>query len=197
MLMQPELPDTVHAPLQFSAARAGLKACAMLLGIALLAVPVSARADPNDYVLTLDFAGGERELEAKLGAASSARSGAPAAEAAAFAWGLGVNDNWFTEFYAQFASRTTGASGGGFDAVSWENIVRFSEPGQWPVDVGAMLEIERPRAGSQGWKITTGPLLQRDFGAVQVNANALLTRAVDGGPYGSTQLSYQFQARYR
>jgi hypothetical protein len=158
---------------------------------------MAARADPNDYVLTLDITGGEHEVEAKLGAASPARNGAPAGEAAAVGWGWGVSDAWFTEAYLQLANASAGASGGGLDAVSWENVVRFSDPGQWPVDAGFMLEIERPRAGSQGWKITAGPLFQTDFDQVQANANVLFTRVVDGQPLEATQLSYQLQLRVR
>lgn len=169
----------------------------VLAATALSALPHDAWADPNDYVLTLDFAGGENEIETKAGAATTARAGAPAGEAAAFGWGRGVSDTWFTEVYVQFANSTDGAHGGGLDTVSWENVVRFSEPGQWPVDVGATVEIERPRAGSQGWKVTAGPLLQKDFDQVQVNANLLVARSFDGGPYQPTQLSYQFQVRYR
>jgi hypothetical protein len=177
--------------------RALMPAVAVAFAAGMVSATTPARADPNDYVLTLDITGGERELDTKLGAASSSRDGTPAGEAAALAWGIGVSDNWFTEFYAQFANTSAGSSGGGFDSVSWENIVRFSEPGQWPVDVGAMVEIERPRAGSQGWKITAGPLFQADVDQIQLNLNILLERIVDGQPYEPTQLSYQFQARYR
>jgi hypothetical protein len=177
--------------------RASLSSAIVVVGLGLLSAAVPARADPNDYVLTLDFTGGEHEAETKLGAASSGRNGAPAGEAAALGWGRGVSDAWFTEAYVQFANASAGASAGGLDAVSWENVVRLSEPGQWLVDVGALLEIERPRAASQGWKITAGPLLQKDIDQVQINANLLLTRVVDGQPFEPTQLSYQFQVRYR
>ena len=169
----------------------------LALLFALLGSAGAARADPNDYVLTLDIVGGEHEIETKLGAAARARDGTPAGEAAALGVGYGVGYRWFTEAYVQFANASAGATGGGLDACSWENVVRFSEPGQWPVDLGAMVEIERPRAGSQGWSITAGPLLQTDLGQVQLNANVLLTRIVDGQPFEATQLSYQFQLRYR
>jgi hypothetical protein len=170
---------------------------AVLCATALLAAAAPARADPNDYVLTLDITGGEREIEAKLGAASASPNGTPAGEAGALSWGVGVNDAWFTEIYTQFANTSAGSRGGGLDSVSWENVVRFSQPGEWPVDVGAMLEIERPRAGSQGWKITTGPLFQTDLDRIQLNLNILFERIVDGQPFEPTQISYQFQARLR
>jgi len=174
-------------------APAALWAATMILPV----LPAAAWADPNDYVLTLDYTGGEHEIETKAGAATSARNGAAAGEAAAVAWGQGVNDIWFTELYAQFANSSPGADGGGLDAVSWENIVRFSDPGQWPVDVGAAVEIERPRAGSRGWKITAGPLFQKDIDQIQVNANFQLQRQFDGGFQLSTQLNYRLQLRYR
>lgn len=177
--------------------RARLIAPALMLAALAAAWPHDARADPNDYVLTLDFAGGEHEIENKAGAASTSRNGAAAGEASAFSLGYGVSDTWFTEAYVQLANSTEGADGGGLDEVSWENVIRFSEPGQWSFDVGAVMEIERPRAGSQGWKVTAGPLLQKDFDQIQVNANLLLTRSFDGEPREPTQLSYQLQVRYR
>ncbi len=168
-----------------------------LLAVALSVLTHAARADPNDYVLTLDFTGGEQEVETKSGAATSARDGTAAGEAAAFGWGHGVNDAWFTEVYVQVANSRPGAQGGGLDAVSWENVVRFADPGQWPVDVGATVEIEKPRAGSQGWKVTAGPMLQKDLDQLQINANVLLERSFNAGSGELTQLRYQFQLRYR
>ncbi len=167
------------------------------LSLILAACPLPALADPNDYVLTLDFTAGEREIDAILGAASAAPNGAPAAQAAAIAWGAAVNSSWLTEAYAQVANARAGASGGGLDAFSWENIVRFAEPGEWPVDLGATVEVERPRTASQGWKFTLGPLLQTDLDNIQLNANLLVTRVVGAQDFTPTQLAYQFQVRYR
>ena len=156
-----------------------------------------ALADANDYVLDLDFTGGEREIDTKLGAASAAPNGARAAEAAAVSLGTGVNDRWFTELYLQFASPTAANRTSGFDAISWENVVRFAEPGEWPVDLGALFEIERPRAGTQGLTFTVGPMLQTDVDRLQINLNLLFSRVVDGDNTIPTQMGYQFQLKYR
>jgi len=156
-----------------------------------------ALADANDYVLDLDFTGGEREVDTKLGAASAAPNGTRAAEAAAVSLGTGVNDYWFTEFYLQFASPTAANRAAGFDAISWENVVRFAQPGEWPVDLGALLEVERPRAGTQGLTLTAGPMLQTDFDRLQVNVNLWFSRVVDGDNNIPTQMGYQFQLKYR
>lgn len=168
-----------------------------LAALCLLALLRGAHADPNDYVLDLDFTAGEREIDTKLGAASVAPNGGRAAQAIAVALGAGINDRWFSEFYLQFASPSATSAKGGFDAFSWENVLRFAEPGEWPVDVGAMFEIERPRAGSQGFTFTAGPLLQKDFDQFQLNANVLLSRIIDSDNTVPTQMGYQLQLKYR
>jgi len=167
------------------------------LAFALCTASMAACADPNDYVLDLDFSAGEQELEAKMGAASSAPAGQPAAQAIALAWGRALGNQWLTELYGQFANQVNGAGGGGLDAVSWENIVRFAEPGEYAVDAGVTLEIERSRAASEGWKVTLGPLLQKDIDELQVNANILLTRQFGAQAAPPLQVSYQFQVKYR
>ncbi len=157
-------------------------------------------ADPNDYIVDLDYARGEREIEAKLGAASGGGSAVPAGQAGqagAISWGTAASDDWFTEFYAQFANAVSQAHGGGFDSVSWENVYRFTEPGQYPIDVGGVLEIERSRASGQGWRVTTGPLMQTDIDRFQFNLNLLFSRNLDASFPGPTLLQYQFQAKYR
>lgn len=157
----------------------------------------AAHADPNDYVLTLDYVQGEREVDAKLGAGTRAPNGTPAAQAGALAWGAGLGDDWFTEIYAQFSNSVSATAGGGFDSLSWENVVRFAEPGQWPVDVGAVAELERSRDASQGWKLTAGPMLQTDLDQIQINVNLLLARAFDATVSTPTRFGYQFQVKVR
>ncbi len=168
---------------------------ALLLLLACLGTPV--RADPNDYVLTLDYTEGEREIDAKLGAASHSAAGAPAAQAGALSWGTGLSADWFAEFYAQFSNRVVSAASSGFDSLSWENRVRFADPGQWPVDLGAVIEIERTHGTGQSWSLTAGPMLQGDIEDFQLNGNILFQRMIDAPRYQPTQIGYQFQVKYR
>jgi hypothetical protein len=166
-----------------------------LAGIA--GLPRVAHADPNDYVIELDINKGEREFDSKLGAASSAPDGTPAAQAAALAWGMGVTDRWFSEGYVQFANQVAGTNGGGLDSVSWENVVRFTEPGEYPVDFGAVVEMEKQRADSQGWKVTLGPMVQADVQGFQLNANLLFVRVLGADVNPPLQVEYQYQVRQR
>ena len=38
------------------------------------------------------------------------------------------------------------------DALEWENKFQPTETGKYPVDVGFIVEIERPRDHDEGWK---------------------------------------------
>lgn len=170
---------------------------APLLSALLACLSTTAWADPNDYVLDLDFTQGEHELEAKLGAASGLRGGGGSAQAAALSWGIGATSQWMTEVYGQFAHPLGDTGTGGFDSVSWENVFRLFEPGEHAVNVGASLEIEKPRLSAEGWNITVGPMLQSDIDQLQVNLNLLALRAAGAVPSVPNQVLYQAQLRYR
>ncbi|HEX7156498.1 MAG TPA: hypothetical protein VF229_04735, partial [Burkholderiaceae bacterium] len=90
-----------------------------------------------------------------------------------------------------------GVSGTRFDAVEWENLLQLSEPGEWPVDTGILVEIEKPHDTAEGWGVAAGPLLQRDVGPVQLNLNLLLTRRYRTQHDGPMKLRYQAQAKVR
>lgn len=152
-------------------------------------------ADPNDYIVTLDFASGEHELDTKTGWASSSRVGTSAASAYAVAAGMGFNDDWFSEVYLSESrgdGQPTGVSG-----YAWENIFRLTETGKYPVDLG--LDIELERHATQAWpiQISLGPMLQWDWGQLQVNTNVLWQRQLGSGTPGITQWAYQVQAMWR
>lgn len=155
-----------------------------------------AHADPNDYVLTLDFEKGEREFDAKLGAASHAPNGTPSAQAAAISWGAGLQEYWFSEWYLQYTNKVDGTSNG-ISSASWENRFRFTEEGELPFQLGAVLELEKERVMSQGWNITFGPLVQWDIDRFQFNANALFTRQYGATHDLNAQFGYQYQVKYR
>lgn len=153
----------------------------------------SAYANPDDYVATPAVEFGEREIELRFGTAS--KTGDERLSAASLAFGYGVTPWWFTEVYGKF-NRTGGASTH-FDAVEWENKFQLTEPGQYFVDVGLLVEIEHPQNRAEGYELRFGPLLQKDFGPVQVNTNFLLQRHYRAAAPEVTQLGYQWQVKYR
>lgn len=153
----------------------------------------SARADPDDYVATPAVEYGEREIELRFGTAS--KSGDERLSAASLAFGYGVTPWWATEIYGKF-NRAGGASTH-FDAVEWENKFQLTEPGQYFVDLGLLVELEHPQDRAEGYELRLGPLLQKDFGRVQVNTNFLLERHYHASDPEVTELGYQWQVKYR
>ncbi|MBU6484934.1 MAG: hypothetical protein KGL70_10920 [Betaproteobacteria bacterium] len=152
-----------------------------------------ARADPDDYVSVPAVEYGERELELRLGTAT--QGGAERSSAGSLAFGYGATQWWFTEVYAKF-NRFGGASTH-FDAIEWENKFELAEPGEYPVDLGVLVEVERPQDRAGGYELRLGPLLQKGFGPVQANANLFLQRHYRASGPAATELAYQWQLKYR
>lgn len=167
-----------------------------LAGVAaiLLLTCLAARADPNDYVLLPTVTQGERELDMKLGVGSRGSQIVPS-RAGALGFGYGVSDAWYSELSVQYVHE--GGTGTRLDSVEWENILQVSEPGQWPVDVGVVLEVERKHDAAQGWNVRSGLLLQKDFDRLQINLNVLLRHRYGAETPQALRVDYQGQVKYR
>lgn len=162
-----------------------------LFGFCLMLLPLIATAEPADYVYTVDSQYGEREIDFKIG---TAKSGSDRFGAASLGIGLGVTERWFTEFYAKL-ERPPGESTR-FDAFEWENRFLLTEQGRYPVDVGFVVEVERPRDRAEGTEVRLGPLFQTDWDRWRFNFNVLFDRSIHAREAGETELGYQWQARY-
>lgn len=164
-----------------------------LVFLAGLGVSAHVAAGPADYVVTPGVEYGEREIDFKFG--SFKRSDEDRLSAASIGFGYGATQRWFTELYLKY--NREGGSGTQFDAWEWENKFQLTETGQYPVDLGFLLEIERPQDRSEGYEVTFGPLLQTEFGKTQLNGNLLFKRNYRADFPNSTELNYQWQAKYR
>lgn len=169
-----------------------MKKHATLLAGALLC-PLLAIAGPADYVYTPAVTYGEREIDFKMGTSDKKDEAFEAA--ASLGMGYGVSQRWFTELYVKYKRELNESTK--FDAIEWENKFQLTEPGQYPVDVGFLLEIERPQDHNEGWEVKWGPLLQTEFGRVQLNANLLFKRNYDAAEANNMQFLYQWQVKYR
>ena len=157
-------------------------------------LPCSAvRAAPNDYVRTPIVEEGEKEIDFKWGAAKLRDGSSTTATSLGLGWGATLW--WFTEVYGKW-HREPGESGG-FDAWEWENRFQLVETGRYPVDLGFLFEIERPKARTEGYELTYGPMLQAEWGPVQGNLNLLWQRHVRASEAFDTELLYQWQVKYR
>lgn len=159
------------------------------------AVPVTqAIAGPADYVYSAVVEEGEREIDFKAGSARLRDGTRESAWSLGLGWG--VTSRWFTELYAKW--HTEPGEPQRFDAWEWENRFQFTETGRWPVDLGAVVEIERPQDRSEGYEVRWGPLLQADFGPEwRGNLNLLFEKHYRAQQAGEAEFGYQWQLRYR
>ena len=165
----------------------------LTVGVAALALSRLCIAGPADYVYTPTVEYGEREIDFKAGRANT--HDADQSSAASIGFGYGARPHWFTEFYAKYESQGSGPTH--FDAWEWENRFQLTDTGEYPIDAGFVVELERPQDHSEGYEVRFGPLFQTEFGKVQLNGNLLFERhyrAAAGGPMG---FGYQWQAKYR
>lgn len=169
-----------------------MRRIAKILVLILPLLPAAAWAGPADYVYTPVIEYGERELDFKIGTAKS--SGADRFSAASLGLGFGLTERWFTEVYTKF--ERGGGEGTRFDAFEWENRFSLTEPGAHPVDVGFVVELERPHDRAEGYEVRLGPLFQTDWDRWRFNFNVLLERSFHAEEKGLTELGYQLQARY-
>lgn len=170
-----------------------MKRYAPLLAAGLLSAPLIAAAGPADYIFTPTVEYGEREIDIKAGTAK--KGGDPRESAASIGFGWGMKEWWFTEAYLKYKKENN--EGTKYDAIEWENKFQLTEPGKYPVDIGFLLEIERPRNHAEGWEVKWGPLFQTEFGKIQLNANLLFERNYKAEEPNDTRFLYQWQAKYR
>jgi hypothetical protein len=162
--------------------------------MALTLVPAAHAFGPADYVFTPDVTYGEHEIDFKAG--SWKKADEPHERAWSIGYGYGVTQYWWTEFYRKYES-VSGESLSKFEAWEWENKFRLTEQGKYPVDVGLVVEVERPQDHSEGYEALVGALFQKDIGKVQLNGNILFQRHIRTDTTQTTQLGYQWQAKYR
>lgn len=170
-----------------------MKRYAPLLVAGALLSPLVTHAGPADYVYTPTVDFGEKEIDFKAGSAT--QSGTPRESAASIGFGYGVKEWWFTEVYLKYKQELNENTK--FDAVEWENKFQLTETGKYPVDVGFLVEIERPMNHAEGWEVKWGPLLQTEFGKLQLNANLLFQRSYFAEEASETAFLYQWQLKYR
>jgi hypothetical protein len=164
-----------------------------LAALCLLSSSAVVHAGPNAYVHTPTVEEGEKEIDFKWGAEKNKDGTSGTATSIGFGWG--ATSWWFTELYGKW-HREPGQSSG-FDAWEWENRFQLTPTGKYPLDLGFLLEVERPKDRSEGYEITYGPLLQSEWGLVQGNLNLLWQKHVRATEPFETELHYEMQLKYR
>lgn len=168
------------------------KAVPAMAALCLLAA-TQTQAGPNDYIRTPTVEYGEREIDFKSGVHKNRDGSSESANSVGF--GFTPTSWWFTEVYAKYAKPA--GEPNGFDAWEWENRLQLTQPGQYPVDTGFLLEIERPKDRTEGYELTYGPMLQTEWGQWQGNFNLFIQKHVRASATFDTELLYQMQLKFR
>ena len=149
---------------------------------------------PSDYVYIPIFEEGEREIDTKFGT-QTPRNGEDARQSgASIGFGYGVTSWWFTEIYGKAQWEGNNSS---FDAIEWENKFQLTETGKYPVDIGFLLELERPQNRNEGYEAKYGFLFQSEWRKWQANLNVLMQGHYTGTENQGTYFGYQGQVKYR
>jgi hypothetical protein len=170
-----------------------LTLCSSFVVMLAVLVPGIAQAvRPSEYLFLPGVEYGEREIDFKLGTAR--KTGEDRFSAGSIGFGYGVSQHWFTEIYRKY--ERSGDEGTHFDAWEWENKFQLTETGEYPVDAGFIVEIEKPQDRTEGYEVLFGPLFQTEFGRTQLNGNILFEQHYQSDSSERAQLRYQWQAKY-
>jgi hypothetical protein len=168
------------------------KAMAAMAALCLLG-SAQVQAGPNDYIRTPTVEYGEREIDFKSGVQKNRDGSTESAHSVGY--GFTPTRWWFTEVYAKYAKPADESTH--FDAWEWENRFQLTETGKYPVDVGFLMEIERPKDRTEGYELTMGPMFQSEWGQWQGNFNVFIQKHVRASTAFDTELLYQLQMKYR
>ncbi len=149
-------------------------------------------AGPADYVFTPTVEYGEREIDFKFGTAKE--QDGTRKQVTSLGFGYGATEYWFTEIYLKHEREGSER----LTLAEWENKFQLTETGKYPVDLGLITEIEAPLHENEPYEFKIGPLIQTEFGKLQLNGNLLFERKFGGGEESHiTEIGYQWQVKYR
>jgi hypothetical protein len=160
----------------------------LLLLLALLAN--SAAASTGYYVVVPYPNAGEAAVDFKYWNAKP--SGKPPRDLPEIGLAYNVNARWYTEVSVSWFRMSPGSEK--LAAIEWQNDVMLTQ-GQYPVDIALHSVVERDQS-DHAVGLEFGPVLQTEFGPLQVNLNLFFQRELRVTPAESTELAYQWQLRY-
>ncbi|MFZ6845553.1 hypothetical protein [Undibacterium sp. RuTC16W] len=164
----------------------------------LLAVSLSAWADPGYYVVTVYDNKDEKSLDYRYWTINRANGSKTIWPELGF--GYGVTARWYTELYASAIG--TSRSDLKLSTWNWQNDYQLTQ-GQYPFDLALHTNFIRPHDTADGYTFEFGPALQTDIGKVRLNGNVFFERSFaseesyGNGQGNATQMKYQWQAKYR
>ncbi len=102
---------------------------------------------------------------------------------------------WRTAFEGQWARDPGGTTK--YDSTEFENVFQLTEPGEYWMTVGLLVEYERPRAKGDPDEFEPGLLLQKEVGRTVNTVNFLFPRQVGPDSTKGQEFAYAAQSIYR
>jgi high-affinity iron transporter len=171
-------------------------ATAMIAGIlVILFAPDAAHASKKVYAPYVEK--GEVELEWRGGYKIDDESDVNGSWKQKLALGYGVTDYWFTEVYGEVEH--DGASDGNTEltAIEWENKFQLTQPGEYFVDLGALVEYVHFLEDDGADKLEGKLLIAKDTGNFTHLANLVVEREVGDNSEDETEYGAAWSTRYR
>lgn len=82
--------------------------------------------------------------------------------------GRGFTPHWMSELVAEF-EQTNGSTKA--SSLEWENIFQLTEPGEYPIDLGIILETEKALISGEPNEVVAGLLLEKELNNFTATAN--------------------------
>lgn len=109
-------------------------------------------------------------------------------------YGASITENWFTEFYL-IGEKTKEE----FIVSDYEIEAKFqlTEQGEFEIDWGMLLELEKSADADAAWEASAGLLAVKNFNKISVAANAYLIREWGHDVIPEFEQALALQVRYR
>lgn len=152
-------------------------------------------AGPASKVYTLNIEAGETELEFLGGTYDDNNNGVDGERAWKVAVGHGMTDWWKSE--VEFEWEKEPDEGTKYTEVELVNIFRFSEPGEFFVDIGLFTELKFSDESDDANKLEIGPMFQKEIGRTVNNLNLIWVRDYGSNADHDTEFEYTWQSRWK
>jgi FTR1 family protein len=166
--------------------------------IAVFGFPTTAHA--TQHVYTPYVVKGELEMEARGNYAFDKRAEEDKLQKQKYSVGYGVTDRWFTEIEGELEKEyNDDGEDLDFDTteIAWENKFQLTEAGQYPVDLGFLLEYAVSTEDKHADEVESRVILGKDIGKTSHYANFIFSHEVGGGHTNETEGGFAWSSRYR
>jgi FTR1 family protein len=178
--------------------RAAPGATTALLAIAFLAFAAGTRdAQAGFKVYTPYVEHGELEVEYRPSVTVDGNPAKDNEQKHLLGVGYGFTEWWFSELYAEWEREAGPGEASAFEAFEWENRFQLTNPGEYWVDFGLLVEYERTDDSKSPDKIELALLFTKELGRFDATYNLVFEKEVGGGAGNDVELAHAFQLKYR